>query len=110
MSAKNYNLKKIKSLPCFQEGLREKLKNPEFKEGFDLASKRLDLAYEITEARKKAKMTQIEFAKKLRTSQSFVARVENGNQNLTIDVLMRMADVLSMKQKKSVKFQIIGTV
>ncbi|MFC1613401.1 helix-turn-helix domain-containing protein [Patescibacteria group bacterium] len=110
MKTKKYNFKKIKSLPSFDEDLKEKLKNTEFKEGFALASKRLELAYEIMAARKKAKMSQIEFAKKLRTSQSFVARVENGNQNLTIDVLIRMADVLSMEQKKQVKFHIIGSV
>ena len=110
MSDKKYNLKKVKSLLSFEDGLKEKLKNPKFKKGFDLALKRWDLAHEIMTAREKAKMTQIEFAKELKTSQSFIARAENGGQNLTIDVLMRMADVLSMKQKKPVKFQIVGSV
>lgn len=110
MKTKDYNLKKIKSLPSFDDDLKEKLKNFAFKDGFDLASKRLDLAYKIAIARKKAKMTQNEFAKALQTSQSFVARVENGNQNLTVDVLIRIADVLSMKQKRPVKFQIVGSV
>lgn len=110
MSNKKYNLKKIKCLRSFDDDLKEKLKNPKFKKGFDLALKRWDLAHEITTAREKAKMTQTEFAKELKTSQSFIARAENGGQNLTIDVLMRMADVLSMKQKKPVKFQIVGSV
>ncbi|MEA3463809.1 MAG: helix-turn-helix transcriptional regulator [Patescibacteria group bacterium] len=107
---KKYNLAKIKNLRGFDDDLKEKLKDPKFKKGFDLALKRWDLAHEIMAAREKAKMTQTEFAKKLKTSQSFIARAENGGQNLTIDVLMRMADVLSMKQKKPVKFQIIGSV
>ena len=106
---KRYNLTKIQKLAEFDDALKEKLKNPKFKKGFDLALKRWDLAHEIMTARKKAKMTQIEFAKELKTSQSFVARAENGGQNLTIDVLMRMADVLSIKQKKEVKFQIVGS-
>jgi len=110
MKTKKYNLKKIKNLPSFDDDLKEKLKDLKFKEGFDLALRRWELACEIMAERKKAKMTQIEFAKKLRTSQSFVARVENANQNLTIDVLIKMADVLSMKQKRSVKFQIVGSV
>lgn len=59
MNNKNYNLKKIKNLPSFKDDLKEKLKNPEFKEGFVLASKRLDLASEIIEARKKAKLSQV---------------------------------------------------
>ncbi|MCK5211409.1 helix-turn-helix transcriptional regulator [Candidatus Parcubacteria bacterium] len=110
MSKKKYNLAKIKKLTKFDDVLNEKLKDPEFKKGFNLALKRLELAHEIMSAREKAKMTQAEFAKELKTSQSFVARAENGNQNLTLDVLMRMADVLSMKQKKPIKFQIIGSV
>ncbi|MBU4331699.1 helix-turn-helix transcriptional regulator [Patescibacteria group bacterium] len=110
MNSKKYNLKKIESLPSFEDDLKEKLKNPKFKKGFGLSLKRWDLTHEIMTARKRAKMTQMEFAKKLQTSQSFVARVENGDQNLTIDVLMRMADVLSAKQKKPIKFQIIGSV
>lgn len=110
MSNKKYDLKKIKNLLNFDDVLRDKLKNPKFKKGFNLALKRWDLAHEIMTARKKAKMTQIEFAKKLQTSQSFVARAENGDQNLTLDVLMRMADVLSTKQKKPIKFEIVGSV
>lgn len=110
MSNKKYNLKKIKNLPSFDDDLNKKLKNPKFKKGFNLALKRLELAHDIMSAREKAKMTQTEFAKKLKTSQSFVARVENGSQNLTLDVLIRMADVLSMKQRKPIKFQIIGSV
>lgn len=110
MSNKKYDLKKIKNLLKFDDVLNEKLKNPEYKKRHLIALKRWDLAHEIMTARKKAKMTQIEFAKKLQTSQSFVARAENGDQNLTLDVLMRMADVLSTKQKKPIKFEIVGSV
>lgn len=110
MRVKKYNLKKIKALPTFDDDLREKLRDPEFKKGFNLALKRLELAREIMMTRKKAKLSQKEFAKKLQTSQSFVARVETGNQNLTIDILVRIADVLSNKLKKPVKFQIVSSV
>ncbi len=55
-------------MPSVKDDLKDKLKNPEFKEGFVLASKRLDLASEIIDARKKAKLSQVEFVKKLRTS------------------------------------------
>lgn len=108
MSNKKYNLAKIQKLPKFNDILKEKLKNHKFKKGFDSALKRWNLAHEIRMAREKAKMTQAEFAKELKTSQSFIARAENGGQNLTIDVLIRMADVLSVKQKNPVKFQIVG--
>lgn len=106
-----YDPKKIKKYTSsFNEHLKKELKDPKFKQGFDSAYKRWGIAREIIEARKKAKMTQNDLAKSLKTSQSFVARVENGGQNLTIDVLSRLADVLSVKLKKPVKFEIVGKV
>ncbi len=39
-------------------------------------------------------MTQEEFSEKLKTSQSAVARIESGNQNVTVEQLMKMGDVL----------------
>lgn len=48
----------------------------------------------IKKLREEKGMTQGEFAKKLKTSQSAVARIESGNQNVTIDQLMKMGEVL----------------
>lgn len=51
----------------------------------------------IKKLRDEKGMTQGEFAKKLKTSQSAVARIENGNQNVTIEQLMKMSEVLNHK-------------
>lgn len=110
MKNKQYNLEKIKKLAQFKDDLKEKLKDPEFKKRHILAIQRLELAHKIMASRKKSKMTQSEFAKELKTSQSFVARVENGNQNITLDVLMRIANIISNKQKRPIIFQIVGSV
>ncbi len=107
---RRYNLTKIKKLSKFNDDLNDKLKNSSFKKRHFLILRRLELAHEIMLARKKAKLTQKEFAKKLHTSQSFVARIENGNQNLTVDVLIKIADVLANKQKAPIKFEIVGSV
>ena len=48
----------------------------------------------IKKLREERGMTQGEFAKKLKTSQSAVARIESGNQNVTIEQLMKMGEVL----------------
>ena len=48
----------------------------------------------IKKLREEQGMTQGEFAKKLKTSQSAVARIETGNQNVTIEQLMKMSEVL----------------
>lgn len=107
---KQYNLTKIKKLSKFDDDLKGRLKNKEFAKRHILMLKRMELAHEIMLARKNANLTQKEFAKKLRTSQSFIARVENGNQNLTVDVLINMANTLANKQKHPIKFEIIGSV
>jgi ribosome-binding protein aMBF1 (putative translation factor) len=108
MNNKKYDIKKIKKLTSFDEVFKKDLKTAKGRKNFDFALKRLDLSHKIATSRLKAKMTQAEFAKELKTSQSFVARMENGDQNLTIDVLFRVADVLSRKLNKQVRFSIVG--
>lgn len=49
----------------------------------------------IKKLREEKGLTQGEFAKSLKTSQSAVARVESGNQNVTIEQLMKMSEVLN---------------
>jgi UDP-N-acetylglucosamine 1-carboxyvinyltransferase len=48
----------------------------------------------IKKLREERGMTQEDFSKELKTSQSAVARIESGNQNVTIEQLMKMGDVL----------------
>lgn len=48
----------------------------------------------IKKLREEKGMTQEEFSEKLKTSQSAVARIESGNQNVTIEQLMKMGEVL----------------
>lgn len=48
----------------------------------------------IKKLREERGLTQGEFAKKMKTSQSAIARIETGNQNVTIDQLMKISDVL----------------
>ena len=49
----------------------------------------------IKKLREEKGITQDDFAKRLKTSQSAVARIESGNQNVTIDQLMKMSEVLN---------------
>ncbi len=66
----------------------------------------------IKRLREQRGMTQAEFAKALNTSQSAVARIESGGQNLTVDQLAKIGDVLDRKilslSDDSVDFQIEG--
>lgn len=66
----------------------------------------------IKKLREQRGMTQAEFAKALATSQSAVARMESGGQNLTVDQLSKIGEVLDRKimslSDDSVDFQIEG--
>ena len=48
----------------------------------------------ITELRKRKGMTQAELAKKLKTSQSAVARIECGEQNMSLEMLLKISNAL----------------
>ncbi len=48
----------------------------------------------IKQMREDAGLTQGDFAKKLKTSQSAVARIEKGDQNLTADLLSKISTIL----------------
>jgi UDP-N-acetylglucosamine 1-carboxyvinyltransferase len=49
----------------------------------------------ITQIRQERGLTQSEFAKRLRTSQSAINRIEHGRQNLSMETLGRISDVLN---------------
>jgi UDP-N-acetylglucosamine 1-carboxyvinyltransferase len=49
----------------------------------------------ISQVRQERGLTQAEFARRLRTSQSAVNRMERGRQNLSLDTLGRISDVLN---------------
>jgi UDP-N-acetylglucosamine 1-carboxyvinyltransferase len=54
----------------------------------------IKIAHRITEYREAKGLTQSDFAKLLRTSQSAVARMEKGEQNLSTNMLVKIGDIL----------------
>ena len=93
------NKQEIRKLTNFEIHLREKLKDPEFKRLYDEYGRQLEIAYQILQLRKKAKISQAELAKKIGTTQSNVARLEAGNQNFTTSTLEKIARALNKNLK-----------
>jgi UDP-N-acetylglucosamine 1-carboxyvinyltransferase len=65
----------------------------------------------IKTLREQKGLTQKEFAQRLKTSQSAVARIESGRQNLTTNEILKISEVLHRKiisLDKSIDFKIIG--
>ncbi|MBI2099367.1 helix-turn-helix transcriptional regulator [Candidatus Uhrbacteria bacterium] len=83
----------------FGKHLKEKLKDPKFKKYFDEYGKQLEIAYAILQLRKKEGISQAELAKKIGTKQSNVARIEAGEQNLTTEMLQKIASALNRDLK-----------
>lgn len=84
----------LKSRP-FSEYLKERYPTKKFLAEADVRFQRLALGYEIFVARKKKNFTQAKLAKKLNTTQSEIARIESGYQNVTFDKLQKIASALN---------------
>ena len=90
-------MKKRIPYTSYDEDLQQELKNPKFRAAYEIAGKRLEIAYEIAFLRQKSRLTQKELAKKLKISQSTIARIEHGGQNLTIETLFKISQVFGKK-------------
>ena len=86
-------------MPTFREDLKRELKNKTFRGFFNKEKEKLRITYEIVILRQTAQLTQKQLAKKLRVSQSAVARMESGQQNLTIETLMKIGSLFGKKLK-----------
>ena len=67
------------------------MKDPAFKKAYEALEEEFALARELIRARAKADLTQAEIAKRMRTSQSAVARLEGGRMNASLETLRRYA-------------------
>lgn len=97
------NKKKINKATDFQDYLGECLADEKFKKDFNEFGKQLEVAYEIVKLRKKARMSQLDLARKIGTTQSNVARLESGRENFTIGFLEKIASALNGNLKVSIK-------
>lgn len=78
----------------FDEYLARRLEDPAFRALYEEERERAHLAVQIREIRRRRGWTQAEFARRLGTSQSAVARLESGTSNgYTVDMLRRIARV-----------------
>jgi len=89
----------MNKLTNYEKHFRIKLKDKEFKKAFEKERHRLEVAYKISQLREKKHFSQKELAKKLDTTQSVIARIESGQQNLTTDTLQKIASIFDKRVK-----------
>ena len=72
---------------------RKNIKN--FDKKLALEEKRLEIALQISTARQDEGITQKKLAKKLKTTQSVKSMIKNGNKNISLDLLFRIANIFN---------------
>lgn len=70
------------------------------KEEFELIELKILLGNRLATLRKSKKMTQAQFAKKIRSSQSRVAKMEKGDPTVTIDRILKSMFVLGATKEE----------
>ena len=66
-------------------------KNADYKDAYDALGEEFDLARALIEARMAAGLSQSQLARKMKTSQSYVARIEGGKVRPSSQALERFA-------------------
>ena len=73
---------------------KQLLKNPKFKKALEETRLEYEVARALILARTKHKLTQKQLAKKLKTQQSVISRVENAQTTASLPFLQRLANAL----------------
>ena len=86
----------------FEEVKRDLLKDPEFRKEWERSEPEYQLNRAIIKARIDKKMTQKELAKRAKTTQAVISRIQNSSVSPTLALVQRIAE--AMGKKLEIKF------
>lgn len=92
----------MSDLDILEKDLRKRVRN--FDAKYSRAQARLNVALEITKERERAGLSQKQLASKLKTTQSVISRIESGKQNVSLELLQRLAEAFG-KRRVEVMFR-----
>ena len=75
--------------------------DPELRKAYEALQPEFEIAKAIIKQRIGKKLTQAQLAKKLKTKQSAISRLESGDYNPTIGFLKKVAEALNLTLKVS---------
>ena len=81
----------------FNDYKKQALKNPKVKAEYDRLQPEFAIARAIIDARIKKKFSQEELAKRMKTGQAVVSRLEGANASPSLSLLKRLAEALNLK-------------
>jgi transcriptional regulator with XRE-family HTH domain len=77
------------------------MKSPKYKAEYEALDEEFHLARTLIEARTRAGLSQTELARRMKTSQSYVARIESGRVRPSTDALERFARATGLRLRIS---------
>ena len=83
----------------FRHHLKESLKDPKFRKAWEESEVEYQLARQLIAQRLQKRMTQQQLAKKAKTTQAVISRVENMTSNPSIGLLKRIASAFGTTLK-----------
>lgn len=87
----------VNRIYTFEKDLAKRLKNPEFKKEWEKSEIEYQLARQIIKIRLAKNISQRLLAKKLKTSQAAISRIETMSGNPSLSFLKRIAEVFNTK-------------
>lgn len=86
-----------KLLYSFQDDLNKRLKNPKFRRAWEESQPEYLLAKQMIEKRLAKRLSQRALARKLKTSQAVISRLETMRANPSLSLLKRIAAILNTR-------------
>lgn len=81
-------------LYTFDDDLKKRFQNPKFKKAWDESEVAYKLAKQLIELRLAKKLSQRDIAKKVKTTQAVISRIETMTANPSLSLLKRIAQSL----------------
>lgn len=96
----NKQLRKL-GIP-FEDALKERLMDPEFRKEWEASEADYQIARQMIKARLEKKMSQRELAKRAKTTQARICELEGQNANPSLSFLKRVSGALGVKFQLSI--------
>jgi ribosome-binding protein aMBF1 (putative translation factor) len=88
---------KKQKIYTFENDLKESLKDPKFRKAWEESEPEYLIADAMIRKRLAKKLSQRDLAKKVKTTQAVISRVESMNANPSLSLLKRIASALDSK-------------
>ncbi|WP_067936849.1 helix-turn-helix domain-containing protein [Alicyclobacillus kakegawensis] len=77
-----------------QNYIQKRMQNPGFAKEWEASKLEYEVARQLIQLRKQSGLSQAQLAKRVHTRQSEISRIENGEQNISLDKLRKIANAL----------------